>query len=460
MRAPLAGYSDSPDSLPSPGQMLRRALGSSPRTPRSSGEREIELQSPSLHPLRARRAHLESRPYTPLRRSPRERSSSLFLSSDDVPELPAQAQAPAQASLPPPPPPPAPRPPPPQQPAARSAARTQRREEQLAALAKRQSLREANKIRHSKTDALKDMIVVVDSALSADGGILAPVFEQLRSRLEEHGATITTADGPRAILFERRVRARYNPDEQLWEPLDTEHIIREPTAMVLTSGEEAVQALEEDTLRKHIDEACARCDHAAPVQALLLIVGLDAYFRKQRASRNRAYAQAVRRRLQGGEPPPTQQPEDTQPERINSALLALQMLHRCHVLRIHGAELADYIVSIAGDIAIRPYRLLQQDAPRGIRAPTRGSIELMYRMMLEQIPRSTVHVARAVMSEYPTMRALFDAYARCKTASEAANMLAGLKCLNGRTSRNLGPSMSRRIHAIFSSMDGRLEIDG
>ena len=449
MRAPPAGYSDSPDSLPSPGQMLRRALGSSPRTPRSSGECEIELQSPSLHPLRARRAQLEAHSYTLLRRSPRERSSSLFLSSDDAPEMPAQV-----------PPPPPPQPPPPEQPSARSAARSQRRMEQLAAQEKRKSLREANKVRHSKTDALKDMVMVVDSALCADGGVLAPVFEHLRSRLEEHGATVTSAEGPCAIFFERRVRARYNPDEQLWEPLDAEQIVREPTVMVLTSGEGAVQALEEDTLREHINKACARCNHAAPVQALLLIVGLDAHFRKQRASRNRAYAQAVRRRLQGGEPPPMQQVEDTQPERINSALLSLQMLHRCHVFRVHGTELADYIISITGDIAIRPYRLLQQDAPRGIRAPTRGSVELMYRMMLEQIPRSTVHVARAVMSEYPTMRALFDAYAGCKSADEAANMLAGLKCLNGRTSRNLGPSMSRRIHAIFSSMDGRLEIDG
>ena len=95
-------------------------------------------------------------------------------------------------------------------------------------------------------------------------------------------------------------------------------------------------------------------------------------------------------------------------------------------------------------------RLLQHDAPRGSRAPTRGSFELMYRSMLEHIvryclqPRSTVHVARAVMSEYPTLRTLFDAYSRCRSSEEAAHMLAGLKCLNGRTSRNIGPSLSTR----------------
>lgn len=347
-----SGHSDSPDSLPSPGQMLRRALDVSPATPSSRHQPDYDTHSPSLHALRARRAEAQTHVRETERSTRPYDSSPLFLSSDDAlraPELPA---LPSRQDL-------------------RVQKRTQKQTERLADLAKKQSVREANKIRHSKTDAMHDIIIHVDGNLVTSNGVLSSSFEQLRTRLEEHGVGITvrTESKNGCIFFERRVRAKYNPEEQLWEPLGSEYIMREPTVVVLVSGEHVVDAIERGSLKEVVRDACGHFTndkeiHGEQPQVLLLVVGLETYFRKRRANRNRDYTQAVRRRLQG-EGPVTQNMslnDDEQHAKVNSGLLGMQMLHRCHVVRLNTvAELVDCLHSITGDVAVRPYRHVSAD---------------------------------------------------------------------------------------------------
>ena len=218
---------------------------------------------------------------------------------------------------------------------------------------------------------MHDIIIHVDGNLVTSNGVLSSSFEQLRTRLEEHGVGITvrTESKNGCIFFERRVRAKYNPEEQLWEPLGSEYIMREPTVVVLVSGEHVVDAIERGSLKEVVRDACGHFTndkeiHGEQPQVLLLVVGLETYFRKRRANRNRDYTQAVRRRLQG-DGPVTQNMslnDDEQHAKVNSGLLGMQMLHRCHVVRLNTvAELVDCLHSITGDVAVRPYRHVSAD---------------------------------------------------------------------------------------------------
>lgn len=284
----------------------------------------------------------------------------------------------------------------------------------LEELARKQSWREANRVRHRKSDTMQDIIVHMDAQLVERGGALHSIAEALRAKLEDGSARIEMHSRPLSVLlasddtlgsmsFERKVRARYDPVQKLWEPLSEERTVKEPVVVMVITPEQLIQTISDQSLYTRIQNTCrpvaTGMEGTEPLRPLLVVIGLDAFFYKQRISQNRAYAQAIRQRMQQSEqggPPASQTPlafsqkEDRRlQDDVNRALLDLQLRHRCHIIRIPVPnDAVDGLFSIVCDVSIRPYRALQNEnassAPNRSRA-TGKSANTMYELMLEQI---------------------------------------------------------------------------
>lgn len=329
---------------------------------------------------------------------------------------------------------------------------------------------------------MRDLIVRLDA--EAAQGPLAPVLPQLREKWEADGATVyistpSLVQAPKqtgVIVFERRVRSEYDPVQKLWTPLDEEQIQRESTRLHIVAPE----ALQDLVRRGGLAEALLHATPPAlgpnvhvetPVRHVLMVLGLDAYLKQLRTAQHRAYTEHVRQRVQQGQSSTRLQlpsEEDARAD-IDQALLRLQMLHACYVVQIPQVhDAVDHLYSIACDVSIRPYKLLEgrREAPaRASRTITGPSHLATFQAMLEQIPRCTPAAIYAITERYPTFHSLMEAFAS-KTPEEGAALLSALEvrrpltqCRSGRSTRRLGPQLARRIYEVFTSEHGEAAID-
>lgn len=230
----------------------------------------------------------------------------------------------------------------------------------------------ANKLRVSKSETVRDMIVVMDESLVMPDGPLASVADTLRTRLQEKGATFSTgpACNPPLIQWRRKVRARLDASGQSWVPLPREEIDEEKTVLLYLTAKELVQHAQDKTLLTMVQTLR---DGLSPTHQIFIMVrGLDAHFRKQQNAANRAYTAAVRNSLleEGAEGPKdgtmpssvagagaAPQPGTMSKEQIETELIRLKVAERCFVVQVSGlVDAVEWILSVTADISIRPYK--------------------------------------------------------------------------------------------------------
>ncbi|WFD07964.1 hypothetical protein MVES1_003333 [Malassezia vespertilionis] len=179
--------------------------------------------------------------------------------------------------------------------------RAAKKEERLAALAQQQRWRNANRVRQRRLDTMQDLIVKVDADLMEPGGALEHCFAALREKITGDGATVEAVYSDlgshlvqRAqfytIAFARRIRSVYDPLQKLWAPLDEEQIQQEPTVLCVLKPDELFASISDGTLVPRI-EACGK------LQRIVVLVGIDAYLRKERLEQTREYTRIVRQRV-------------------------------------------------------------------------------------------------------------------------------------------------------------------
>lgn len=321
--------------------------------------------------------------------------------------------------------------------------RARKHAERVKELADRQRWREANRIRQRRSDTMQDLIIRFDAELAQDA--LASVMTPLREKLESDGATIQieppslvrSAKRFGMIVFERRVRSEYDPIQKLWAPLDEEQILRESTCLHIATSTALLQSINENKLADHIMNATppalgtdVQVDE--PARHVLVILGLDTHLQQQRNAKNRAYAEGVRHRMQSGQGAVTLRlpnEEDLRPK-IEHALLQLQMLNNCHVVRVPQLnDAVNWLYSIACDVSIRPYKVLETARHFPVRASRTitGHTDLAtFQGMLEQIPRCNAPAIYAITEKYPTFRSLMEAFEKT-TPEKGATLLADLE---------------------------------
>lgn len=407
--------------------------------------------------------------------------------------------------------------------AAKEAREAKAREREAVKLAKAQAAAEkkrfleANRLRTSKADTMRELIIDLDRTLFSAGQPFAGYQESIQARFEQEGASVHLCDAvvaPPLVRFRRKVKAEWNNERRHWVPLNREQVRREPMVIVYIDAKQIVQLVAEGgeqgleswygDLERRLSAADGGRERGDGQQRQVFLVcqGLIKYYARLRASENRAYTARIRQQL--AESQPADQATSTAsdavpksaPRRANTAigsnnhsssssggggvpaqsiversLLQLKLVHRCYV--IHAASLVDgieWLHQLTSDLSLKPYKSLRDShlsfAVDTGRNTTSCCSAAIYALMLEQIPRVTPAISQSITTIYPSLHALLRAYQSCNDESEQRAMLSSIQVVSNRdgTERranrtNLGLQLSKRIHAVIRGTNADLLIN-
>ena len=237
------------------------------------------------------------------------------------------------------------------------------REKQLAA-----DLAEANKVRTDKKISTPEMIV--DLPLSIEGESVDTQTRELLKNLQVQ-FTSYSSPMPNVIKWRRKVTAEYNEELGHWEPIPQE-IRPESHVLCLLSAKDfvdmaSVNSAEADgqDLEAHVLRLKSNYNESTPIY---LIEGLEAWMRKNKKIRNRAYQAAVLSQTDAqatgaATAGPSKRKkaaaaaEYIDEDMVEDALLRLQVMHGC--LIHHTAvpvESAEWVANFTQHISTIPYR--------------------------------------------------------------------------------------------------------
>lgn len=222
---------------------------------------------------------------------------------------------------------------------------------------------EANKARWDKKVSVAEM--VVDLPLSIAG---KSVDTKAREMLKVLGVETTTYPSlllPNVVKWRRKAKNAWNEELGHWELLQETRVQDERHVLCLLEGAELVAlAMEEgeEGLEAHVRRVQGKFKEC---KIIYLIEGLETLLRKSRNKRNREYQARVRAHAaeEGGEKDGRgkRKTKDTEAEvdeeRVEDALMILQMVHECLVYHtVTSFETAEWVVHFTQHISTIPYK--------------------------------------------------------------------------------------------------------
>lgn len=342
-----------------------------------------------------------------------------------------------------------------------------REKERAAALA------EVNKVRTDKKFSTPEMIVDLPVSLNPS------VKLQIETLLEDLSVKCHSYSSPvkNVIKWRRKVKARFNDDEGLWEPI-RERIEEENHAMVILHAAELVELVlgsKGSDLEAHTMKLQRNYENRT---LIYLVEGLVPWMRKNRMVRNRQFVSAVRSigaqtepiAVDNAAPPPSTQrsrKKDLKPpsvyideDSVEDALLQLQLLHGALVHHTASpVETAQWVTIFTQHISTIPYRK-QKDAANASAAfcmdsgqvRTGDGAQDTYVRLLQEIVRVTPPIAYGINAKFPTVTKLVKGFQHqgplaLESIKKSANKDGAF------TDRTVGQAISRRVHKVFTGRD-------
>ncbi|BEJ10942.1 hypothetical protein CspHIS471_0103640 [Cutaneotrichosporon sp. HIS471] len=358
--------------------------------------------------------------------------------------------------------------------AAKEVEKTQKKYDREAAKAGKEAeksyqkkLADANRLRVSKIDALREIELHLAYDLSLPSSPIASAMPEVKMRLEDNQSSLhylteeeTVADG--TVRFLRRVKAKWDPVAKRFIPLDVERLEWEPTLVVVTTVDGIVDRLaqNEDMFMEWLSDIQLAVTNRADEQVFLLVRGLAKYHSKTDSIVNRTYRDNVNAALHDGDAR-LARPEigrRVTKDMVEMQLLRAQIEQHIFVVLVDETEvIEDWLYNLSADVAFRPYKKLTKShlafsAPVGQRKGAEPSSVL--ELMLQEVPGLTAAAALGVSKDYPSLRKLMEAY---EEDDDGASLLAG--CSVGSlatgvaTSRTLGPALSKKVYEIMRGDD-------
>ncbi|KAL8932290.1 MAG: hypothetical protein Q9211_006403 [Gyalolechia sp. 1 TL-2023] len=243
------------------------------------------------------------------------------------------------------------------------------KEEQAREKQREKDRAEANKLKLDKKLSTPEMIT--DLPISIDG---STVDTQIRELLKQLSVEVTSYQSPvpNLIKWRRKVESRFVAEKGYREKLSMKEIDGEAHVMCLMSATELAHlvALDTENDSQGLDEHVTRIKSAfRDCIPIYMIEGFDAWIRKSRNARNRAYASAVRGQadIHSGESITNgsaatskrkkQRTEIVDEDMIEDALLRLQVVNNCLVHHAAASvETAEWVAHFTEQISQIPYR--------------------------------------------------------------------------------------------------------
>lgn len=333
-------------------------------------------------------------------------------------------------------------------------------------------LAEVNKLKINKNQSTSEMIVDLSSSFldTSVGNQVAEFMNRLEVEHKFFNSSI-----PNIVKWRRKVRAIYNENVGHWEPCDP-RVLQEDHVLCLLSAPEFVDMVvspvgsDGDALELYI----LKLKSAYPgCKQIYLIEGLEAWMRKNKNSRNRAYQAEVLRQMTGFNEP-SQSQTSRQPGRrtknpetsplvdddvVEDALLQLQVTHSCLIHHtVSTVESAEWIKNFTEHISTIPYRKERMDLNDSAFCMERGQVKHgedaadTYVKMLQEINRVTASMAYGIAATYPSVRDLIRGMRKygplmLEDVKKATNKNGALS--DGR----IGPAASKRLYKVFMGLD-------
>ncbi|KAI9028551.1 hypothetical protein DFJ74DRAFT_493804 [Hyaloraphidium curvatum] len=353
----------------------------------------------------------------------------------------------------------------------KKAEKEEKQREEKAHKEEQKRLREVNRVM-GKKEATKDMIVDVDVGIvNRPGG--GALLENLRKQdcqvsVQPHPVSDT-------ILWRRRTRALWNPDDGNWVPLGEERIIPESFLVKLMTGDELARRIGNRTMVSHLAEIRTTFPGR---DIAVLVTGLRDYLRRKRNNLSASFQDQVRQQAYGSAGPPAsrapraatvvvggevvQMQDLPDAAEVSQELMRLQMMEKVRVIECEDSEeTIDFMIGLTTEIAMIPHKALRENlldfCPDGKLRKTGTDEGDTWLWMLRQIHMVEDSSASAIVQQYPTINSLYTAYKRCATMAQAEGLLQDIVVQrhgkSGETNRRLGPALSKRIHTVLMGED-------
>ncbi|KAF8456871.1 ERCC4 domain-containing protein [Terfezia claveryi] len=324
-----------------------------------------------------------------------------------------------------------------------------------------------NKLRASKKDSVKEIIVDISESFAQ-----SPSGQQLLRFLETQECESTVDWNPplpNVIKWRRKVVADWNEELGYFIPIP-ETIREEKHILVVVKADDFVNlALWETGLDDHVNKVKVMLGRGG-VKPIYLIEGLTALLRKSRNAKNRTFQGAVRHAIRASADEDNNEnscsiasrarkgPEVIDENMVEDALLSLQITHGCLVHHtVSMQETSEWISVFTGDISTIPYKVSRTNHDTSFCADvgqvrTGNDVEDIYFKMLQEITRVTAGVANGIIGEYKSVPELMKA---CRDEGEL--VIANLEIIASKTGtssgRKIGQATSKRLHQIFTGQN-------
>uniref|UniRef100_A0A182W2M3 ERCC4 domain-containing protein n=1 Tax=Anopheles minimus TaxID=112268 RepID=A0A182W2M3_9DIPT len=144
-----------------------------------------------------------------------------------------------------------------------------------------------------------------------------------------------------------------------------------------------------------------------------------------------------------------------------------------HQLLETDEQVANFVAQLARSIAEQPYKQQQMEKyssdqvylgneKKGcVRVEGTAGLQQLYQAQLIKIPSVTLEIAEAIMSVYPTLNSLLQAFR--EAGMDASNLLSNISIRRAggpitTSNRRIGPELSRKIHFMYGSTNPKQEI--
>ncbi|CAG8440557.1 3460_t:CDS:2 [Ambispora gerdemannii] len=321
--------------------------------------------------------------------------------------------------------------------------------------ARAKELQEANKRKTDKLEAIKEIIVDVESKLMAQ-----PLGPLLINRFQEMpvNVNIMPTNIANIISWRRKVKAEWKEEFNAYIPVP-EYIKEERHVLYYLPIAELCSLIETNALQSH---HITLKDNFPDKQIIYLIEGHEEYCRKKKTQQNRIFNEAVRLGIEGGPATAKKNKNKTDEhgpneDKVEDELIWLQVDAECLIIHAKNLEESSKkIFILTGDIAKIPYKNegLNFCVENAIRSGVDDTDT--WQRTLQAIPSVTEPIASAIVRKYPTIRSFYSAYFKCHTIEEEELLLSKIEIASsglGHSSRFINKPLSKKIYDIFMEQD-------
>lgn len=323
-----------------------------------------------------------------------------------------------------------------------------------------------NRIRADRNEILKEIIVDVhpDFLKTKPGQLLELVLTKKEAEFQD--LLLQNPDPTYTLSWRRKTNSEWDPNSRAFIPLSNTMIVQEPVVLVYVDMPNLTLRIKAKTIDRYIDIIEDDCDGR---QIMLLIEGLEVYYRKKLLLKRRQFDAEVRGAFnEDGEGSSTTTTaaskrknnlanldDGLEPSDIEECLNYLQLVRGVMLVPTKDEEdTASWIESLTTDLALGRYK--SKNVNDSYKVSKSGSDPKdTYLKMLQEIQLCTPAIANSVAWAYPTLQSLHKAYQR-KNASDGEVLLASLEVERStlrQRDRKINRLMARKIFTLFTSDD-------